>query len=335
MKQTEKLFKETGKLIKNAGTISFELFKIMIPVVIAVKILQEFGLIGYIAAPLGPIMKTVGLPPETGLIWATALINNIYSGLIVFLSLSKDLALTSAQATILGAMILVAHSLPVELRVVQSSGPRIIFQGLARLFGAFALGFILHFIFSELNVLNNTATVLLTPDKTNIDETILQWAIGEARNLISIYFVILGLLIVMRILSALKILTAMDFLLRPVLKLMGIGPKASALTVVGLTMGLSYGGGMIIHEVKSGKISHKDVFYSLTLMSLCHSLIEDTLLLMMIGGHISGLFWGRLVFSMLFVAILVQLTKILPEKWNDKIFWVNTGLTNYATKQLD
>jgi hypothetical protein len=307
--------------LKDAVRISLDLFKIMIPVVIVVKILQELNMVSYLAAPLSPIMKLVGLPGEMGLVWATALINNIYSGLIVFLSLAQDQPLTAAQATILGTMILVAHSMPVELRVVQSSGPKLGFQLLVRMAGAFLMGLVLNLIYQNFNLLQGPANILLTPDNSAIDKTVIQWVMGEVRNLISIFGVIFCLLAVMRILTKIRVIAAMDFLLRPFLTMMGIGSKASALTVVGLTMGLSYGGGMIIHETKSGKIDKKDVFYSLTLMSLCHSLIEDTLLLMMIGGHVSGLFWGRLIMSCLLVAGLVQFTKIIPEKFSDKYLW--------------
>lgn len=311
--------------VKDAARISLDLFKIMIPVVIVVKILQEFNLIGYLSAPLGPVMEMVGLPGEMGLVWATALVNNIYSGLIVFLSLAQDQPLTAAQATILGTMILVAHSMPVELRVVQSCGPKLRFQLFIRMAAAFLMGLVLHLIYENFDLLQGPANILLTPDSSAIDKTIPQWAMGEIRNLISIFFVIFCLLVVMRILTKIRVIEAMDFLLRPFLKLMGIGTKASALTVVGLTMGLSYGGGMIIHESKSGNVDKKDVFYSLTLMSICHSLIEDTLLLMMIGGHVSGLFWGRLIMSCLLVAGLVQLTKLIPENFSDKYLW---GLPN-------
>ncbi|CCO24328.1 hypothetical protein [Maridesulfovibrio hydrothermalis] len=307
--------------VKDAARISLDLFKIMIPVVVVVKILQELDLIGYLAAPLAPIMELVGLPGEMGLVWATALINNIYSGLIVFLSLVQDQPLTSAQATVLGTMILVAHSMPVELRVVQSSGPKLIFQLTVRLLGAFLIGLILHLAYDNLDILQGQANIILTPDNSAVEKTVLEWALGEARNLLSIFGIILTLLTVMKILTKIRVIAAMDFLLRPLLTLMGIGSKASALTVVGLTMGLSYGGGMIIHETRSGRIDKKDVFYSLTLMSLCHSVIEDTLLLMMIGGHISGLFWGRLIFSIAIVAAIVQLTKIIPESFSDKYLW--------------
>ena len=307
--------------VKDAARISLDLFKIMIPVVIVVKILQEFNLIGYLAAPLGPVMKMVGLPGEMGLVWATALVNNIYSGLIVFLSLAQDQPLTAAQTTILGTMILVAHAMPVELRVVQSCGPKLGFQLLMRMGGALLMGLILNLIYQNFDLLQGPANILLTPESSTIDKTVLQWAMGEIRNLISIFFIIFCLLAVMRILTKIKVIAAMDFLLRPFLTMMGIGSKASALTVVGLTMGLSYGGGMIIHESKSGNIDKKDVFYSLTLMSICHSLIEDTLLLMMIGGHVSGLFWGRLIMSCLLVAGLVQFTKFIPENISDKYLW--------------
>ena len=306
---------------KDAARISLDLFKIMIPVVIAVKILQEFNLVGYLAAPLAPIMKMVGLPGEMGLVWATALINNIYSGLIVFLSLAQDQPLTAAQATVLGTMILVAHSMPVELRVVQSSGPKLGFQLLIRMGAAFLMGLVLHLIYQNFDVLQGSANILLTPDNSAVEKTILEWAFGELRNLISIFGIIFCLLAIMRILTKLRVIAAMDFLLRPFLTMMGIGTKASALTVVGLTMGLSYGGGMIIHETKSGRINKKDVFYSLTLMSICHSLIEDTLLLMMIGGHVSGLFWGRLIMSCMIVAALVQITKFIPAGFADKYLW--------------
>ncbi len=48
------------------------------------------------------------------------------------------------------------------------------------------------------------------------------------------------------------------------------------------------------------------MFFSLTLMGLCHSLIEDTMLMVMIGAHLSGILWARLVFAILAVALVVK-----------------------------
>ena len=47
---------------KDSLEISFELFKVMIPVVILVKILQELGAITVLGEWLTPLMQFLGLP---------------------------------------------------------------------------------------------------------------------------------------------------------------------------------------------------------------------------------------------------------------------------------
>jgi hypothetical protein len=310
-------------LLGDAFRASIDLFKIMIPVIIVVKILQELGLIHYLALPLSPVMKVVGLPGEMGLVWATAMINNPYSAIVVLLSLVKETPISTAQATILCTMMLLAHSLPVELRIAQKSGPRLMFQAFLRLTCAFLLGWFLNLIYSQFGLLQEPATLLLKAESEGIVPTpsLFGWAADQVRNLLSIFLLVLGLFLLMRLLQKLKITDAMNRILRPVLKRMGIGPKASTITVIGLTLGIVYGGGLIIHEARRGGVDKRDVFYSLSLMGLSHGLFEDTLLMMMIGGHLSGILWARLVFSLLAVALLVRLGRLLSEGFCDRFLW--------------
>ena len=56
-------------------------------------------------------------------------------------------------------------------------------------------------------------------------------------------------------------------------------------------------------------------------MGLTHSLFEDTLLMLTLGGHFSGLFWGRLGFTLVFTALLVQVASRLPVHLADKYLW--------------
>ncbi|WP_196772809.1 hypothetical protein [Pseudodesulfovibrio alkaliphilus] len=310
-------------LFKDATLASLEMFKVMIPVIIVVKILQELELIAYLAWPLKPLMGLVGLPAEMGLVWATAIVNTTYAGLIVFLSLAADHPLTTAQATVLAVLILVAHALPMESAIARRSGARFLFQCAVRLVGAFTLGWLLNTLYTATDTLQEPATVLFRMDhQDTADPTLASWAVDQSINLASIFAVILVLLLLMRLLTALRIVELMNRLLRPLLKLIGIGPKASAITVIGLTMGLSYGGGLIINEARQGNVGKEDVFYSLTLMGLCHSLIEDTLLLALIGGHISGIFWGRLIFAVVAVAGIVQIVRRLPPHVQNTYLWV-------------
>lgn len=90
---------------------------------------------------------------------------------------------------------------------------------------------------------------------------------------------------------------------------MGIGDTAATITVIGMVMGLAYGGGLIIHEVSQGKISKSDVFAAVSLMSLSHAVIEDTLLMALIGASAWGTLGARLVFSLAAIALLSRVLR--------------------------
>lgn len=94
--------------------VSFTLFKLMIPVIIVVKIFQEFGAVEYLGLVLGPIMYSVGLPESMGFVWATTMLTNIYGGMLVFFYTQQGEVLTVAQVTILSILMLLSHALPIE-----------------------------------------------------------------------------------------------------------------------------------------------------------------------------------------------------------------------------
>ena len=113
----------------------------------------------------------------------------------------------------------------------------------------------------------------------------------------------------------------MAILLKPFLRILGISKEATNLTIIGITLGLSFGGGLLISEAKRGHIAARDVFTAIILLNLLHSLIEDTLLIMLIGADFYTIFWGRLVFSVLVVALIAQLIKRLDENFCEHYFY--------------
>ncbi len=302
----------SGKLLAETVEISLRLFRIMIPVIIAVKILRELGAVAALGKILSPVMGIVGLPGAMGLVWATTILSNIYTGIVVFISVQANEPLTVAQTTVLATMMLVAHNLPIELRIAQKAGARLRFMGLLRMGGAFVLGWALFRVYRLAGLLQEQNTPKWLP---RVDDTsIPTWAVSQGRELIMIFFIIMGLLLVLRILNRIGITVIMTRLLTPVLRLLGIGPSACTLTIVGMTLGLAYGGGLIIQESVSGRVDRQDVLFSLTLMGLCHSLLEDTLAVAITGANLSGILWARLVFSLMVVFLLVKLISRLSEK---------------------
>ena len=290
----------------DAAKICLDLFKVMVPILIGVKILKELGWITYLAKPLGPLMSLVGLPPECGLTWATAIANNLYAALAVHAALVPDMSpLTIAQATVIATMMLIAHNIFVEGAIAKRCGVGFWGQAGLRLVCAMACGMMLNGIFSAFGLFTSPAPLLFTPAAD--DGSLVTWGLGEVKNLGMIYVVIACLVGLMRALDALGVTRLFEAALLPFLRLMGIGGGAATITVIGLVMGLAYGGGLIMHDVHKGKVERRDVFPAISLMSLSHAIIEDTLLMYLIGATMWGTFVGRLLFSLVVVAALSRL----------------------------
>jgi hypothetical protein len=312
------LLDEAKDTLKEACKTTFWLLKIMIPISIIVKILSEFGIITIIGEFLSPAMNVVGLPGDFGLVWATTMITNIYGGLVVFFNLSLLNSYTVAQVTILACMMLFAHTLPVEARIAQKAGVRLWFTLSLRIFMALVLGFILNIIFTTFHLFENENTLLWQPEIT--DPTLTQWILGELRNYLMIFLIILGLMTLMRILRKSGAMDRLNNFLKPGLRVLGMSKEVAPITIIGMTLGLAYGGGLIVKEAKSKILSKKDVFLSLSLMGLSHSLIEDTLLMVAIGASLVGVLFGRILFTIIVMFILIRIINRLSKKVFEKYF---------------
>ena len=155
-------------VVVDAARICLDLFKIMVPILIAVKILKELGWITYLAKPLAPLMGLVGLPPECGLTWATAIANNLYAALAVHAALVPDMApLTVAQATVIATMMLIAHNLFVEGAIANRCGVGFWGQAALRLAGGLVCGMLLNGVFGALGLFAGPAPLLFVPTADN------------------------------------------------------------------------------------------------------------------------------------------------------------------------
>ena len=307
MQSIKHFFIELGRDIFN---VTFTLFKVMIPILIAIKIIEELGGIVLLSQLLGPLMQTVGLPDSMSLVWATTLLTNIYGGLIVLISI--DNALTVAQASILGSMMLLAHSLPIEATIAKKAGVSLWVTLVFRIGGSLLLAWILHQTYQLTGSLNQPAKMLWSPE-ISVEDGYLDWATSQLQNLAMVFLVISTLLFTLKVLKILGIEKLMAIILKPFLKLLGISQEATNITIIGATLGLSFGGGLLIHEAQKGHVAARDVFTSIMLLNLLHSLIEDTLLILLIGADFNTIFWGRLLFSFIIIAALAAtIRKLSP-----------------------
>jgi len=230
----------------------------------------------------------------------------------VFATLASTLDLTVAQVTVLCSAMLIAHALPIELSISKKAGAPLWPIGLLRFFGALIYCFILDRLCRKLGIWQQPAELIFfTP---SAHPTLGQWALQQLQNLGLIIFVIFCILQIMRILRRIGALGLLEKMLAPLLPFFGMSREAAPLTVVGMIMGLGYGGALIIRETTQGTMKRNEIVYSMAMMGLCHGLVEDTLLMMALGGRLGGILWGRILFSLIVIFLLVRILSILPQK---------------------
>jgi hypothetical protein len=288
----------------------------MIPISIVVKILQETGLIVYVGEALSPLMQLMGLPGEMGLVWASSMIANIYGALVAYLQIMPHLEepLSIAQVTTLSTIILIAHTFFIELIVTQRAGAKILPMFVIRFGFGFIAGVLIYWTYHFLGVLQGTPETINTFLMGRKDPTLLEWGLNEIKNYGLLFVWITGLIIFLDILKRIGVIDKINSWLEPVLRMLGIGKDVIPITVVGMTLGLAYGGGLIINSVNRDGLKKRDVLYALVLMAICHSIIEDSLLLMSIGAHYTGVFIFRIGFALVVTYLFVKITS----KWSEE-----------------
>lgn len=300
-------------ILRKTGSVCLELFKVMVPALIAVKLLEVAGVFGPVADAFAPVMKLCGLPGDAGLAWVTGMLSNMYGGLAVTAGIIRPLGMNTAQVTTLCCMLLISHSLPVEITVAARSGVKPWFLIPFRFFTGLVFGIFLGQFFSAAGILQGTPTVLWSAAQQGANLT--DWILGTLTSMGTIFAVVLVVLAFMDILEKLGIMRLLKKILRPVFSPMGIGDEASAVTVIGLVLGISYGGGMIIREAARGTIPPRQILASVSFMSICHAVIEDTMLVGSLGAWAVAALPGRVVYSWLVMFLLLLVSRRLSDRW--------------------
>jgi spore maturation protein SpmB len=298
--------------------ICIPLYKILIPFIFVIKILEEIGVVKLISNFFEPVVQLMGLPAELGIVWVTAIIINVYAGIVVFINVVPTLDLTVAQITVLTLIILIAHNILVESSISRAAGVSFFYAAFLRIVMAFVAGVILSKIYLNFGFLQEKFSLVLQQQVVHTDYY--SWIIGQLKNLAYIFLIICTLVISLNFLKAIGVEKLIRKLLEKPLKVMGISPSAINIIIVGLTIGIQFGGGLLIREAKSGAINKQSILLSLSLLNLVHAVIEDTILMTILGGHISGILFFRVIFSLVVVLGILFLYKKFTLLFNKLVF---------------
>jgi hypothetical protein len=298
--------------LKETLDIYWALARIMVPIAIAAEVLSRIGAIEAVTPLFAPVMSYVGLPPELGLAWLTGMLVGIWGAVPLIFTLVPMSSLSVADVTVFSALLLFAHGLPTEQKIIQQAGPGMAVTTLLRIAGGLIYAFLLHCLFEATGWLSSPVNPAWIPMSAAPDWTV--FLLGLAETMVTMLIILVILSWGLEILKATGVLGCMMNFLSPALRLAGIRGEAGHFTAVGLFLGISYGGGLLIREARRGAISPRQIFLACVLMGFAHSIIEDTLLVVALGADLTSVLGGRLVFALAATAAIAALLRNLPDR---------------------
>jgi uncharacterized membrane protein len=269
---------------------SWIVLKLVIPIYILADLLYFYNLLSYVSFLVEPFTSLLGLPPEASL----AIISGMFLNLYAAVAFAAPLELSSHQWSVLAVFLGVCHSLIVESAIMKKIGiPHLYSYGL-RFFAGLGIAYSTALMPEEL-----FDSVLIAQDFYKAEYASLSELLAGSlwgALILSIKIVILISLLIF----------IMDFIKRRKFVQKSANNVSKHFSIfAGVLLGITYGAGILIKE--SNSLSRHDLLYIATFLSICHAIIEDTLLFVIFGADFTMVvlirtFWA-LVLSYLFMHI--------------------------------
>lgn len=283
------------------------LLKIMVPISLAVILMQHYGVIAWLSQYLNPVFQYLGLPGASAIAFLTAASVTTYAGLAVMMSM----ALTMREATILAVMMVLCHALPLECAVINKVGSNPYKMGLLRIMAAFIAAFGLNIVLPSMPrpfIARHTVAA-----DVSVWDVVWQWACGSVRMSLMILVLIYTLMVLQRVLERYNIMRMLVVPLRPVMRFFGLPENAAYLWLVGNVLGISYGSAAMLDLEDSGQITREEANEVNYHLIMNHSMLEDTMTFGVCGVSAVCILSVRMLFAFCLVWGRKGLKRVMRE----------------------
>jgi hypothetical protein len=121
--------------------------------------------------------------------------------------------------------------------------------------------------------------------------------------------IIIPLMIIIEIFKDIKLIDRISKLFNPITKFLNINENSSISLVIGMVFGLMIGAGTIISSAKQYDLDKRSIFLICMFLSLCHAVIEDTLIFAAVGANLNMVLGSRIFAAVLTTFVLSKLIK--------------------------
>lgn len=295
--------------IKDGFKSSVNIIKIMIPVSLIITILKYLGLVEILSKFLTPMCSLLGLQGEAILVLLSGYLINCYSAIAVMATLS----LTLKQITILSSMLLLCHTLPLELSIQKKAGSPLWLILFIRVSSSLFVGFILNYIIpydSNFVIVNfhTTADII----NKSFFSMILEWLFD---NLIIIKIIVINILITIfyKTLNRFNIIEKVRNLFKYVMLIFGLPEEVTVLWLIINIIGLVFGASMLIETKNNNSIDDISLKKLNISVSVCHSLIQESANFLALGVSLFFLIVPRLIISIAIIWIYNLILFLKPK----------------------
>ena len=291
-----RLFKCVRLALPRSLSICLWLLKVMLPISLAVRVLQYVGVIDWLAGYLSPVFSYIGLSGDSAFVFLTSIFLPLYPTIAVMTTLT----LTLREATILAVMCLVSHNLPVECSVAHKTGSRFGEIVAFRIAMSFVAAVVLNWLLPQSDAPFNFLASATT-EVTSWGMLLMQWLTSSLSLIVTIVLIVTALMVLQRVLEEFGWMHRIAHSLSPLMRLFGLPSGCSLLWLTGNVVGMAYGAAIMIDEVEEGRLTREEANLVNHHLGVSHSLLEDTMLFVAMGISFWWICLTRLVLAMIAV----------------------------------
>ncbi len=141
-------------------------------------------------------------------------------------------------------------------------------------------------------------------------EALWQGLINGLQGVWTLARIVIPLMVVLEIFKANAWLDKANGIIAPPFRKIGLSQEGAFPVVVATVFGLTFGSGVILANIREGRLSQQEIRISGTFMAICHALIEDTLLFAVLGVPLWILVFPRFVLAVVASYVVYRGTEL-------------------------